>query len=60
MPSTSANTSATSFSAGVDGAVYAAPPYTGAGNAPRSSLPTGPTGNASSTTNAAGTMYDGT
>ncbi len=60
-PSTSAQIPASTSSVTVRGATYAssAPPYSGAGNAFRSSFPTGVSGSRSSTTTADGTMYSG-
>jgi hypothetical protein len=59
--STSAKTSATATSAGVEGAWPwpVAEARSGAGSARRSSFPFTVTGNVSSSTNTAGTMYSG-
>ena len=60
-PSTSAQIPASTSSTGVRGATYrsSAAASSGAGSALRSSLPLGVSGSASSSTNAAGTMYSG-
>ncbi len=57
--STWANAATTASSAGVRGARPAPAANTGSGRAARSSLPTGVSGNSSSTTSAAGTRWAG-